>query len=113
MAVVSCTARPNPRSCTGQLSACFAFPPARSQTPSTAGVQPGDMLILVQPQQAAPGRQGLGGGGGGRAQQPGAGGSAQQAAMLRNPDGTLVNPAAAIQAFKSDTNMMDQVWDGD
>ncbi len=65
------------------------------------------MLVLVKPLPEAPGRQARGGGG--RAQQQGPGGSGAQAAMLRNTDGSLVNAAAAIQAFKSDKNMMDQV----
>jgi hypothetical protein len=59
------------------------------------------MIILVQPaqlQQQQHQRQS-----GGR---PAAGG-AQGALMQRNADGSLVNPAAAIQAFKADRVMMD------
>ncbi|PNH04230.1 DNA damage-inducible protein 1, partial [Tetrabaena socialis] len=82
---------------TGLASASFVLlhngkPVVDSQTPATAGIQPGDMLVLVQPQQQR------------QQQQQGRGG--QGAVLERNNDGSLVNPAAAIGAMKEDRNMM-------
>ncbi len=74
------------------------------------------MILLVQPQQQRPGAGAGGqraGGAGARASGQGQGQGHQGAAsavMARRPDGTLVNPAAAIQAMKVRKKCDHLVW---
>jgi hypothetical protein len=75
-----------------------------TQTPASAGLQPGDMLLLV-PRQLLQQQAGAGGRGQPQRQQQ----QQQPTALRRNQDGSLVNPAAAIQAMKQDRNLMDMV----